>query len=90
MAATSAHRILEDLMESVCRCFTPSVAARIVALRAAPTVQRRLGHLAKKNAESKLTAREEAEYDAYVEWLDVIAILQAKARESLKMRGRTR
>lgn len=53
-------------------------------------MQHRLDELAEKNAEGKLSARDEAEYDAYLEALDVIAILQAKARKTLKSAGRAK
>ena len=72
------------MLDPVGECLTPEVAARIVALRADARLQGRLDELAEKNAEGKLTPREEAEYEAYVEALDVIAILQAKASKALK------
>ena len=90
MALPTAHRILDKMLDLVGRCLTPAVASRIAALRADPRLQHRLDELAEKNAESKLTPREEAEYEAYVEALDVIAVLQAKARKAFKSAARTR
>jgi hypothetical protein len=90
MAATTAHLILGDVLERVGKCLTPAVASRIAALRADPRLQQRLDELAEKNAKGKLTAQDEAEYEAYVEALDVIAVLQAKARQALKVAGRGR
>ena len=90
MAASIEHRALDELLDPVGECSTPEVAARIAALRADPRTQARLDRLAEKNAEGRLTARDEAAYDAYVEALDVIAILQAKARRVLKTAGRRR
>jgi hypothetical protein len=84
MAAIAASRILDDLLEPVGQCLTLDVAARIAALRADPKTQSRLDALAEKNAEGTLTAKENAEYAAYVEALDVVAILQAVARKALK------
>jgi hypothetical protein len=49
-----------------------------------------MDELAERNAAGKLSTREQAEYDAYIEALDVIAILQAKARNALKTNGRGR
>ena len=81
MAATD-HRILDKLLDPVGDCLTPDVAARIAALRATPRTQKRMDTLAEKNSAGTLTPREETEYAAYVEALDVIAILQAKSRPS--------
>jgi hypothetical protein len=89
MAVTTDHRILDDMLDPVGRCFTPDVAARIAALRADAAMQERLDELAEKNSEGSLTAREDAEYAAYVEALDVIAILQAKARTARKAAGQS-
>ena len=58
------------------------VAGRIASLRAGPHIQKRLDDLAKKNSAGRLTPREEVEYSAFVEALDVMAILQAKARSA--------
>src|SRR5689334_3337389 len=84
MAATANHRIYDQVLDPIGQCLTPEVAARIAALRASDRFQRRLDELAEKNAAGALTAKENAEYDSYVEALDVIAILQAKARKTLK------
>ena len=90
MAVTGHHRILNEILDPLGQCLTPAVAARIAALRAGPKTQARLDNLAEKNSEGTLTPREEAEYDAYVEALDVIAILQAKARKALRAAGRAK
>jgi hypothetical protein len=90
MAAITEHYVLNELLDPLRNCLTPDVAARIVALRANPQTQKRLDRLAEKNAAGKLTAREDAEYTAYVEALDVIAILQAKARQVLKAAKRSK
>lgn len=67
------------MLEPLGHCLIRGVAA----LRADPGMQRRLEEPAEKNAESRLTSQEQEEYDAYVEALDVIAILQTKARKAL-------
>jgi hypothetical protein len=83
MDVAADHRILDKLLDPVGQCLTPTVAARIAALWAGPRTQERLDHLALKNSEGRLTSREQTEYDAYVEALDVIAVLQAKARNGI-------
>lgn len=90
MSATADHRILDEMLDPVGQCLTPEVAARIAALRADRQMQHRLDELAEKNSAGTLTPREVTEYEAYVEALDVIAILQAKARNALKAAGRSK
>jgi predicted transcriptional regulator len=89
MGAVVNDRILDRVLGPVGQCLTPAVASRIAALRADPQLQQRLDELAEKNSEATLTPREEAEYEAYVEALDLIAILQATARKALKAARRT-
>ena len=84
MAVRPNNRVVDQVLDPLGACLTPAVAARIAALRASPRLQARLDNLAKKNAKGRLTAREETEYDAYVEALDVLAILQAQARRALR------
>jgi hypothetical protein len=88
MAATASYRIFEILLNSVGPCLTPGVAARIAALRASDNLKDRLDELAEKNLAGILTPKESDEYSSYVEALDVIAILQAKAHKALKAAGR--
>ena len=65
------------------RCFTPDVARQIAALRADPGLQARLDDLANKANEGELTQHDREQYEAYVEAIDLISILQAKARKIL-------
>jgi hypothetical protein len=90
MATAVDHGILDIVLDPVGECLTPSVAARIARLRANPKTQERLDELAEKNSEGKRTPHDKAEYDAYIEALDVIAILQAKAHRALKAAGRSK
>jgi hypothetical protein len=59
------------------------VARRIVNLRATPKQQTRIDELAQKANEGLLSETEAREYAAYVEGIDMIGILQAKARSVL-------
>ena len=52
-------------------------------MRARPEEQARIDELADKASEGSLTAEERAEYEAYIDAIDVISILQAKARAVL-------
>ena len=71
------------MLDPVARCFTPEVAKQIAELRADPPMQARIDELAAKCNEGQLTEAEQREYGAYVEALDLIGILQAKARAIL-------
>lgn len=75
--------VLDRLLDPVAACLTTDVARRIAALRADPATQARLDELADKAAEGDLSPAEREEYASYVEALDFIALLQAKARAAL-------
>ena len=71
---------LARILDPVAECFTPEVASRVAQLQADPTLQSRIDELAEKCNEGQLTEDETAEYDAYIRAMDVLAVLQAKAR----------
>ena len=75
--------ILDKVLEPVARCFTPAVAKQIAELRADMPTQARLDELASKCNEGELTETEKREYRAYVDALDLLGLLQAKARTIL-------
>ena len=75
--------ILDKVLEPVARCFTPAVAKQIAELRADTPTQARLDELASKCNEGELTETEKREYQAYVDALDLLGLLQAKARAML-------
>jgi hypothetical protein len=75
--------ILDKMLDPVARCFTPAVAKQIADLRADRVTQSRIDELAAKCNEGELTEAEEREYRSYVEAIELIGILQAKARAIL-------
>jgi hypothetical protein len=79
--------ILAQLLEPIAQCMTPELAQRIADLRASPEAQARIDELADKCNEGELTPAEAAEYDSYVDAIDLIAVLQAQARDVLKAHG---
>jgi hypothetical protein len=83
MAQSSHTAALDRLLDPLEAILTPEVARQIVELRADAITQRRIDELAEKSTEGQLSPAEEAEYDDYVEALDIIGILQAKARSAL-------
>jgi hypothetical protein len=83
METLTDSAILDKMLESVARCFTPAVAQQIAELRADSLTQARIDALAAKCNEGELTEAEQREYGAYVEALDLIGLIQAKARAIL-------
>lgn len=72
---------LTQLLHPLQECFTPEVASRIAALRADQSVQSRLEYLASRNSESTITPEERSDYESLVQAGNLIAVLQAQARE---------
>jgi len=62
--------------------FTPEMA-RVVDLRADVETQARIEELRHKANEGTLTPDEDAEYKEFVEAVDIISIIQSKARTFL-------
>ena len=73
--------VLSQLLEPVARTMPVKFAEDLATLHAAPEMQKRMDELAEKCTEGRLTPEERAEYEAYVDAIDVISLLQAKARD---------
>jgi hypothetical protein len=82
MSTASIH--LDRLLEPFADCLTPEVAAKVADLRADDATQDRIDYLADRANEGQLTEDERDEYEGYLHAIDVIAILQAKARAQLR------
>jgi hypothetical protein len=72
--------VLHRLLDPLCDCLTPAMARRLVKFRADSETQARVDELADKCTEGELTPAERREYDAYVRAINLISILQSKAR----------
>ena len=81
------HSPLDRLLDPFAKCLTVDVARRFVELRADPETQARIDELTAKASEGKLSPQERTEYEGYVEAIDFVAILQAKASEVLARRS---
>ncbi len=79
----STASYLDRFLEPVTEAFTPALARAIVDLRADPELESQLKNLRRKANEGNLTPEEDAEYKEFVEAVDVISIIQAKARKFL-------
>ena len=81
MSTVALH--LDRLLEPLVASFSPEVVAKIADLRADEAMQSRIDYLAERSNEGLLTPEEREEYAGYLHAIDVIAVLQAKARSQL-------
>lgn len=77
---------LDRMLDPIVESFTPETAQRLVDVRADGEMQHRIDDLREGANQGTLTAAEDAEYKEFVEALDVLSLMQAKARRSLKHR----
>jgi hypothetical protein len=82
MSTIAVH--LDRLLEPLAGCLSPDVAAEVADLRADDAMQDRIDYLADRSNEGLLTAEEREEYAGYLHAIDVVAVLQAKARSLLR------
>jgi hypothetical protein len=81
---TPDAQILDRLLDPLARILTPEVARKLVNYRFDAKAQARIDKLARKCNDGELSDKERREYEIYVQAIDFIAILQAKARAMLK------
>jgi len=77
------HTVLDRFLRPFADCLTPEVAQRIVDLRLDAQSQGRLDELAAKAHAGELTDAERQEYEEFVEGIDLMGILKARARTVL-------
>ncbi len=75
--------LLNRILEPVGSALTPEAARKLLDARLDAKSQALLDRLARKCNEGKLTDAERAEYESLVAAIDIVAILQAKARALL-------
>ncbi len=80
MAATS---YLDRLLDPLTEAFTPKVASALLELRADSELEAHIDELRQKANDGTLTSAEDAEHKDFVEAVDLISIMQAKARRFL-------
>lgn len=74
---------LDRFLDPVTEVLTPEAAQTIVNFRADDETQARIERLREKANDGTLTLEEDAEYKEFVEAVDVISIIQSKARKFL-------
>jgi hypothetical protein len=76
--------VLDRLLDPLGKFLTPEVARKFVNYRFDAKSRAEIERLARKCNEGELSDRERRKYETYVQAIDFIAILQAKARARLK------
>ena len=79
----STTSYLDRFLEPVTDALTPELARRLVDLRADEEVQSEIDVLRQKANEGTLSAEEETAYKDFAEAVDLISIIQSKARRFL-------
>ena len=79
----NAVQMLDRILDPVTDTFTLESARELVAITPDATFQSRLDELAEKSNSGQLSNDERQEYRDYIGIVDVISILQAKARLKL-------
>ena len=71
---------LDRLLDPLTDTLTPESAAALLALRADADVEARIDELRRKANEGTLSPAEDAEYADFIEAVDVVSVMQPKAR----------
>jgi hypothetical protein len=79
--ATASY--LDRLLDPVADGFTPEFARHLVQLKADPKLEEEIAELRRKANEGTLSPEEGLAYREFVEAVDVISIIQSKARRYL-------
>jgi len=83
MGNLTTDTALDGLLDPLSRCLDAESARRVMELRIDPAVQSRIDTLAERANDGALSEEERAEYEAYINASDFIAILKLKARRHL-------
>jgi hypothetical protein len=80
---TAVASYLDRLLDPLTDALTSESASALLNLRTDPDIEARVEELRRKANEGTLTPAEDAEYKDFVEAVDVVSIVQAKARRFL-------
>ena len=84
MSDVIASGLLDSLLDPLSRCLDTGSARRVAEFRVAAKVQERIDTLAERANEGLLSDAERAEYEAFINASDFIAILKLKALRNLE------
>ena len=84
MGDTSVPMSLDGLLEPLSRCLDRESAKRVIEFQIDAAVQARAAMLAGKANEGTLDDDERSEYEAFVDAVELISILQLKAQRQLE------
>jgi hypothetical protein len=79
----SGATVLDQFLDPLSRCLDAGSARRVLALGVSAPVQERVDALAERANEGLLSDDERAEYEAFINAEDFVAILKLKARSQL-------
>lgn len=79
----STTNFLDRMLDPVSASMSRELAETLVALKADDDLQSRIDVLRSKANQGTLSSEEDAEYKDFIDALDVISILQSKARQVL-------
>ncbi|MEA2735360.1 MAG: hypothetical protein QOE14_1811 [Humisphaera sp.] len=85
--STSVASLLDAVMATWAQGLTRDTAEQVLRFRLDADTQRLIDRLADGAAEGTLTEAELKEYDEFVEAIDLLGILKAKARDVLARRA---
>jgi len=83
MGNPAIDTVLDGLLDPLTRCFDAESARRVSELRIDPALQSRIDSLAERANEGVLSEEEQAEYEAFINVGDLIAVLKLKALRQL-------
>lgn len=83
METASPTTALDQMLAPLGDFRNTEVARRIIALRIAPHIPRRIEELADRGSESVLTGAERVEYGSDVEGAGIVGLVTLKARQFL-------
>ena len=83
----TTQNYLDLILEPLSDTFTPEFAQRLMNLRANDAVQARIDELRRKANDGTITPSEDQEYKCFVDAVDMISVLQAKAQRFLARRA---
>lgn len=77
--------LADKMLDLAADCFDSATLDALAQLRLSPKLAARVDRLADKANEDALTARERAEYQAYIKTSELLALLQLRARQKLRL-----